>query len=115
MIVCFELTMPHTNSWNGRWSGEERKHYLFRTMKPTTAEKVVAAGSYYYNFGDGWAAEVRAEIVSSAEKRKRQKVNAGFCGYDWMVDSILNYGKILNSIQEKAEIERRREQPAVPV
>ena len=57
--------------------------------------------SFYYDFGDGWGARVEVMPVDSREKRKREKVSAGFYGYDWMIDSILKYGDILTKSQIK--------------
>ena len=31
MIVCFELSMPNVGSWNGKWSGEDRR-YIIRIL-----------------------------------------------------------------------------------
>ena len=97
MIVCFELTMPNVGSWNGNWTGSNRKYYKFRTIKKVDAEKLFNGNetdSWYYNFGDGWGANVYAKPVTSQEKRTLSKISAGFCGYEWMIDSILKHGKI---------------------
>lgn len=29
MILCFELSMPHAASWNGKLSGADQGHYIF--------------------------------------------------------------------------------------
>jgi hypothetical protein len=50
--------------------------------------------SWYYNFGDGWGAAVDMRVLEPGQKRSLNKINAGFCGYNWMVDSILNCGAI---------------------
>lgn len=39
-----------------------------------------------------WGANVRMEIIDAGERRRRQKVSAGFCGYNWMIDSIIKHG-----------------------
>lgn len=98
-IVCFELSMPNNNAWNGRWSGEGRCYAriknLGRTKKAEAkAAKLIAGGSYYYNFGDGWGASVSVREVTAAEAAKIRRKSAGFCGYDWMIDSIMCYGEI---------------------
>jgi hypothetical protein len=99
-IICFELSMPSNNAWNGRWSGEGRCYAriknLGRTKKAEAkAAKILAEGSYYYNFGDGWAARVSVREVSASEAAKIRRKSQGFCGYDWMIDSIIRDGEIL--------------------
>lgn len=102
-IVSFELTMPNVGSWNGKWTGADRRYYHIRKFHDKEIKKdyphlakVLAKGrdSWYYNFGDGWGANVSAEIVDSKQANIRRKVSAGFCGYEWMIDSILKRGKI---------------------
>jgi hypothetical protein len=99
-ILCFELSMPNVGSWNGRWSGEGRCYARIRKFGRSKAAKEQAAkilteGSYYYNFGDGWAASVSVREVTAAEAGKIERRSAGFCGYEWMIDSIIRDGEIL--------------------
>lgn len=91
--VCFELTMPNRGSWNGRWSGEKEGHYHFERLSDGVAQKLDGR-DWYYGWGDGWGANVSARIVTGTESRRLRKQNAGFCGYDWMVKSILACGEI---------------------
>lgn len=105
MIICFELTMPNVGSWNGRWTGESKKYYRFRNLTKKEAEKLLKGKerrSWHYSWDDGWGANVTAEHVYAAEKNKRQRKSAGFCGYEWMIDSILKADTILNTQQMKA-------------
>src|SRR3990167_7206260 len=99
MILLFELSMPSANSWNGRWSGEERYHALtrkFTTVKGGKhAAEILAQGSFYYRWDDGWSACITVKEATPAEARAATKRSVGFAGYDWMVDSILRDGKIL--------------------
>lgn len=99
-IICFELSMPSVGSWNGRWSGEGRCYARIRRFgrsKATKeqAAKILAGGSYYYSFGDGWGASVRVREVTAVEARKIERKAVGFCGYDWMIESIIRDGEIL--------------------
>lgn len=101
-LLKFTLTMPGRNSWNGRWSGEDKEYSVVRSLGTSKhdmerAEKIAAGKSYGYNFGDGWYARVHVEIVTPAEARKARKKSAGFMGYDWMIGSILNHGEIRSS------------------
>ncbi len=100
-MIAFELSMPGVGSWNGRWSGEGIRYVkllsLGRGKQATEHEaKIVAGSSYYYSFGDGWAASVSARAVNTTEARKLRRLSAGFCGYDWMVDEIVEHGHILS-------------------
>jgi len=101
-IVSFELTMPNVGSWNGKWSGADRKYYVVKRIsdrylnKKEWFKELLAKGrdSWHYSWNDGWGANVLAELIDSTESRKRKKISAGFAGYDWMIDSILFYGEI---------------------
>jgi hypothetical protein len=99
-IICFELSMPDRGSWNGRWSGEGRPYARIRKFGGSKATKekaarILAEGSYYYNFADGWGASVSVRDVTPSEAAKIERKSAGFCGYDWMIDSIIRDGEIL--------------------
>ncbi len=99
MILCFELSMPNNNSWDGKWSGDGKYYAIVRNMgqgrKATEkAEKILSTAYYHYNFGDGWSAGIKVQSVTSGEAAKCRKKSGGFWGYDWMVDSIIANGKI---------------------
>lgn len=91
--VEFVLTMPNVASWNGRWSGEGKHHAIVRQLREGDLARLhIAEGmtpSWYYNFGDGWGANVEARLVPAGARLKK---SAGFCGYDWMVDNIIRWG-----------------------
>ena len=95
-IICFELTMPNVGSWDGHWTQEEEKHLIFKHVSDKffkeNEKKLV--GSWYYNFGDGWGALVSGSVIDSKERQKLSKINRGFCGYGWMVQSIMLVGGI---------------------
>ena len=89
--------MPNVNSWNGNWSGEGDYHAIVKNVSDrnkTVLENITNRKSHYYNFGDGWGANVTIHEVTAAEATKAKKYSKGFCGYDWMVDEILQYGHI---------------------
>lgn len=105
--IAFVLTMPNNNSWNGKWSGDGKLYVRVLTVsnaKSTRAKFEKLCGNHYYNFGDGWGANVEVKEVTGEEKRKLMKRSAGFCGYDWMVDSLHWYGKIMNDNQRREHI-----------
>ena len=85
--MIFELSMPNRASWNGRWSGEEKKYTLAKRLTNKCVARL--SGYYSYSFGDGWVARVTVR-----EAKKREKATGKFCGYDWMIDKIIAYGEI---------------------
>ena len=88
-MIVFELTFPNRGSWNGKWSGEKVK-------RDSQVPKDRIGNSYYYDFGDGWGASITVKKMNGndSEYRQLKKKNAGFCGYDWMVNSIIAIDKI---------------------
>jgi len=103
MLMAFILTMPNVGSWNGKWTGESNLYarvFNFTNRYGTSkaakdkAHSILAEGNYHYNFGDGWSANVEVKAVSASEATKIRKESKGFCGYDWMIDSILQDGNI---------------------
>ena len=100
-MLSFELTMPNVGSWNGKWSGEKKKYYLTRKLN-AAKEQELDGKSFYYNFGDGWGANVSVEKIDSKEAARRRKVSDGFCGYDWMVEEILKHGRILTLTERRS-------------
>jgi hypothetical protein len=89
--------MPNCASWDGRWSGEGRKYVIvktFRGKKETEkAERILAAGYYHYSWPDGWGAGITVSEATSSQASKLRRESNGFCGYDWMVRTICDYGR----------------------
>lgn len=97
MNIAFFLSMPNSPSWNGKWSGEGRKYV--KTVKFTkkqleNAEKILKGGGYSYSWPDGWRAFVRVEEVTPTQSKQLTKTSDGFCGYEWMITSIIKHGYI---------------------
>lgn len=88
--VEFRLTMPGKGSWNNKWSGDEHTYLLVRDVDTALASQLDGQ-TWSYGWPDGWRAEVRARVLPEDETLRPSR---GFCGYDWMVSSILQYGKI---------------------
>jgi len=91
--------MPNNNAWNGRWSGENtlyaRVINFGRSQKAEKqAKSILDTKYYYYNFGDGWGAGISVEEIDSKKARQIRSKSAGFCGYDWMIQSIKSHGEI---------------------
>ena len=102
--VEFRLAMPGKSSWDGKWSGEGRNHTLVRELDDDQAAQLNGQ-AWSYGWSDGWRAEVHARIVCMGAALAPSH---GFNGYDWMVASILQYGKIY------ADHERPETAAAVP-
>lgn len=109
MLIKFELTMPNVGSWNGKWTGESNlyakiinwdKHYGVSKTSKEKVKKILDIGEFYYSFGDGWGANVSVLKIDNKDAIKIRKTSRGFCGYDWMIDSILKYGEIKKKIYE---------------
>lgn len=108
MLVSFQLTMPNVGSWDGKWTGANKKYYVVQNISTAWIKKqdhfkrLLENGrdNWHHSWGDGWGANVMAEIVDSTEARKRRKISSGFCGYEWMIGNIKSYG----STKEKIEI-----------
>jgi hypothetical protein len=95
MILSFTLSMPCNNSWNGRWSGEKQNYVVCRSVRSTEkANSIIAKGYFSYSFGDGWVAAVKVRQVDKNEAAKLHRSSDGFCGYDWMIQSIIDNEKI---------------------
>jgi len=95
--LSFILSMPKVNTWNGSWTGKDKKYVRAISFNNKDAERIEAilqAQPFYHDFGDGWVAAVHVTEVSSKDAAKIKKVTDGFMGYDWMITSIVNKGAI---------------------
>ena len=96
MILCFELSMPNRGSWDGRWSEENDVHVITKTDRQIGKKRIqeLDGKSYFYRWDDGWCASVSCRIIDAKESARLRRRNRGFCGYDWMVRSIIADDKI---------------------
>lgn len=88
--IIFELSMPSNNAWNGKWSGAGDTYTVARSIAGSKFDELKPR--YTYSFGDGWVAAVRVR-----EAAPREKATNRFCGYEWMIDSILRHGVITDA------------------
>lgn len=88
--IEFRLTMPGRGSWDNKWSGEGRNYLLVRDVGADLAGQLDGQ-TWSYAWEGGWRAEVSARILPEDETLR---YSHGFHGYEWMVASILQYGKI---------------------
>ena len=105
--ILFTLTMPGRNSWNGRWSGDGNVYARVRTFSAPkrhaeTIKRILSQPNYTYDFGDGWVAQVAVREIKSDEAQKIMKKSVGFAGYEWFIESIVKYGKIMSDSKIKA-------------
>jgi hypothetical protein len=97
--------MPGCSSWNGKWSGEGtlyariKKFSARGSVMGDKAKMLLDKGYFSYSFGDGWRAGIDVKEVTPLDARKIKKNSSGFCGYDWMLDSIMRDGTIQTSLQ----------------
>lgn len=91
-MIAFILTMSNRGAWNGRLTGENNLYAIVKSDR--SVPKDVIGKSFWYGWDDGWTACVSVEKVDRIEANKLRKQSRGFCGYDWMVDSIIKNGVI---------------------
>ena len=91
-MILFELTMPHCGSWNSKWSQANRGHYRIRYNNQVPKELI--GRDFFYRWPDGWEACVTVVKMRAEAARALMKMSDGFCGYDWMIESIIKYGEI---------------------
>jgi len=106
MILSFTLTMPQNNAWNGKWTGDDKnfvKTNDFRTgrLANRNANYILYKRDFKYDFGDGWIANVHIEKVSVLQAAILKKKSDGFSTYEWMIESIMQHGKI--QLEEKSK------------
>ena len=96
-MIVFRLSMPHRGSWNNKWSGESSEHVIVK--RDTQQLKELVGKDFRFRWPDGWEALIEVLHFKSTDKEFKDmlKRNTGFCGYNWMVRSIIENGKIVRS------------------
>lgn len=107
-MILFELTMPHVGSWDGKWSEEKGTHIIVKPEREV--RKFLWDQDYYYSWPDGWTCCIKCKRISAAEARKLASKSSGFCGYNWMVDSIIHYGSIMTKSEQIEYLQKQLEQ-----
>lgn len=113
MKIVFVLSMPGNNSWNGKWSGEGDCYAVIRTVSNAKKHIVkylalLEKRHFSYNFGDGWRASIEVFEPTPTQVRQYRKISRGFCGYDWMIDTILAHGEIRCDVKVEENGKRRK-------
>jgi hypothetical protein len=100
------VTLSFTLSMPSRWSGEEKVYAVFKNFAgkkaARKAQELLSHHSWHFSWGDEWGATIVAKRVYGFEFRRLKKESAGFCGYEWMVESILVCGEIRQTIRDEA-------------
>ena len=78
--------MPCKGSRDGKWTGEDKTY----TVQELIAEEDLIDKSFTYDFGDGWVAKVQCRLP-----RPNAVPTDQFCGYEWMIESIITKGAII--------------------
>jgi len=102
--LVFKLSMPHCGSWNNKWSLENENFTIAKRFRKCDFEKLPnIVGKYHeYRWDDGWTAVVNVQhLTNSKDVKQLTKNSKGFCGYDWMIDSLLKFGKIMPEQEQK--------------
>lgn len=111
MYICFRLTVPKVRIRNGNFKGNDNIYakvinfYRYSKEQMEQARKILKKKHYHSWWNDGWKISVSVMKVNAKEARKIKRESYGFCGYDWMIDSIILSQKILVSY----EVERLEE------
>ena len=93
-MLLFKLTMPNVGSWNGIWTAASNFYGKTKKLSPKL-ENEMDGKSWFYRWDDGWTACVSCEKMPAREANKAMKKSKGFCGYEWMIASILKHNEIL--------------------
>ena len=91
-MIVFKLTMPNVRSWNGKWTEADR--VFVRTADERKVPKKLHDKDFFYRWEDGWTACVSVRKMPVNEARKLERRSNGFCGYDWMIKSLMQDGYI---------------------
>lgn len=105
--LLFELIFPSIGSWNGKFTGANKKYYRTKSYtkdQESIYKKMLSKRKYTHNFCDGWVAQITIREIQSKEKKTYEKASAGFLGYEWMIADIEKYGRI----RSQAEIAQHR-------
>ena len=99
MLLCFKLSMPNVGSWNSKWTGANSLYARVVNFGSSKKAKekaitILNKGYFHYNFGDGWSTGISVSQINAKEAASIRRKSAGFCGYDWMIESIKDNNQI---------------------
>lgn len=102
MLICFKLNL-RPSATTPYSSTSEQFYARVINLTPKIAEKLLAPGWFTYCWEDGWSCGVDVSLVDAGEARKIRKKSNGFCGYDWMIDSLITDGRIITPTERAEE------------
>lgn len=91
-MISFTLTMPRNNSWNNKWSGDDKLYAVVKRLPKEVERRLETNGPFYHQWKDGWQAQIDCKVITAVEANKIRKKSLGFCGYEWMIDNIISHG-----------------------
>ena len=112
-VLLFEYGHTSVGSWNGDWAGRGATYAkqvavdakkLKELKELGVSTEIGSKSSFFYDFGDGWKAKVWMTVGYKKDFKDIMKVSKGFLGYDWMIDEILSFGRILSKDERKQVI-----------
>lgn len=92
MNTAFVLTMPGKASWNGKWSGDSSPHILVKDIPAKVRKNLISRSPFQHRWDDGWVAQI--DVVPMSKVYSLIDKSTGFCGYNWMVESLIRFGSI---------------------
>lgn len=94
--LAYKLTMPHANTVSGRWTREKDLHCRVQRVREANWDNVkrLVGNTYFYDFSDGWVAQIDVTLVNEKRAKELKRQSTGFCGYEWMIKSILTTNEI---------------------
>lgn len=96
-MIIFTLTMYNANN------RPMKTDYLFAKVRPYKLAGHVQHTIYEYTFEEGNKVLIGVrESVDNKEPDRVRKQSAGFYGCDWMIDEIIQFGRI-RSTEERRE------------
>jgi len=102
MNLSFQLTFPKVNTWDGNFTGSDKNYIIAKSVSKIDYNRIMGQSStksFSYDFGDGWIAKIEIKKIDKKQVKNIQKTSDGFMNYEWMADSIINFGEILNDEQ----------------
>lgn len=109
--LLFEYGHTNIGSWDRKWPGEGRVYAKSKKIYKEQEEFLASKGismkigeqtTFIHNFEDGWTAKVTVTVGRASDFADILKRSEGFLGYDWMIDNILEHGRILTQKELKA-------------
>ena len=90
-MILFILSMPVVVSWDGKWSGDDKRYYMTRVLDYPYEENLIGK-KFRHKFADGSVAEVSCISVHVDIGEYLMTLSDGFYAYEWMITNIIQNG-----------------------